>query len=190
GQTRSEDAPAPESIGRLVSDYKQVTCVLRIDLPVPPERRRRVGRAESQLLKDLLLQSPTLIDGKEIPVLVVGINNAVRVDRHRVHTPLKAVRMIVNARHVTKGVTTATERVRVLEPPLDTHVRVELCDEVLLGVGRVRGGSIRRTDRLDVTVRPGAVVIVFDHNRVGVAVAVDARSNVPAEFVRALKLPC
>ena len=110
-----------EYTSMLVSDYKEMTRVLSVDLAVSPDGGWRVGRAEGELLEDLLLQSPTLIDGKEITVLVVRINSAVRVYGHGVDTPLKAVRMIINARHVTRGVAAATQRIRVLKSPLDAH---------------------------------------------------------------------
>ena len=78
----------------LIPDYEQMTCILRVDSSVSGDRGWCIRCPHSQLLEDLLFQSPTLVNGKEVAVLVISVDNTVAVSRHTVDAPLKAIRVI------------------------------------------------------------------------------------------------
>ena len=116
-------------------------------------------------MKDLLLQRAALVNRKQVSVFTVRINNAVGVNRRAVDTPFESVGMIRDAGDRPVGVSCAAQGVCVLELPLDPQSWAELSDEVFLGTGRVCGGPVRRTERIDVTIRAEpAVVIVLDYD--------------------------
>src|SRR5205085_4173253 len=99
-------------------------------------------------------------------------------------------RVIAHTSHRVVWIACATQRVSVLELPLNSKIRAERRDEVLFRVTGVRRIPVGRTDRVVVAVRPDTtVVIVFGDNRVGVAVTADRRRIVPTEDVRVQELP-
>ena len=181
---------ATRHCAELIAHDEQVSVVLCIYLSVGPDGQRCVRRAERKLQELFLLERAALIDGEDVAVLAVGVNHPVTIYAEGVDAPLEAVRVIINARHRPIRLPRATERVRVLEFPLDVHVVVELRDEVSLRVVWCDGCAVGRAKLFDVAVRPGCVVVVFDDNRVGSAVRVDRGRYVPSEGVGALKLPC
>lgn len=182
-----------------VTGDEEVAGVLRVDPAVAADRRRGVGGAEGELLEDLLLQRAALVDGEKVAVFAVRIDDAVAVDDEGVDAPLEAERVIADAGDVAEGVAGAAQGIGVLIAPLDVEVVIELRDEVLLGVTGIRGVAVGRADRVVVAIgADAAVVVVFGDDGVrGVAliivvslrvvviiVLVDARGDVPAEFVR------
>src|SRR5881397_3663794 len=92
GSRMNEGAPAgkrrPEAEKSLFADHKQMAGVLRVNFSVTAQRRRRVSRAQRQLLEDLLLQGPTLVDREQVAVFAVGVDHAVGVNRRSVDAPL------------------------------------------------------------------------------------------------------
>src|SRR5437773_1622082 len=167
-----------------------MAVVLRIELPISADRCRRVCRANRQLLKDLLLQRAIGIDSKEIAILAVSVGNAIVVNRWCVDTPFKAVRVITYASNAVVRVARATQRVGVLEHPLDAQARTERSDEVSLRISRVRGRTVRRAYIWIVTIRSdAAIVIVLGDDRVGIAMSPNGRGIVPPKVVGIEKLP-
>src|SRR5436853_3337514 len=75
---------------QIVADREQMAGVLRVDLAIRAERGRRVGRAQRQLLEDFLAQSASVIDGKQVAIFAVGIDQALRINRKLVDAPLEA----------------------------------------------------------------------------------------------------
>ena len=78
----------------LISDHEQVTCILRVDPSVSGDGGWCIRRPHGQLLEDLLLQSPTLVDGIEVAVLAISVDNPVSIRGHTIDAPLKAIRVI------------------------------------------------------------------------------------------------
>src|SRR5215831_20809895 len=68
----------------LLADHEQRSFVLRVDLPVGADRKRRVRRAESLIEEDVRFQGPTLVDCVQIAVFAVGVDDAVGVDNRRI----------------------------------------------------------------------------------------------------------
>src|SRR2546425_7548848 len=170
----------------LFADHKQMAGVLRVNFSVAAQRRRRVGRAQRQLLEDLLLQTSALADRVQVAVLAVGVYYSVRVNRRSIDAPLEAIRVVRNAGYRAVRISRAAQRVGVLEGPLDGKVRAELSHEELLRTCGVSRRPVGRTYRRDVTVRSETtVMIVLDHDRVGPVVLVDSGGNVPPEIERA-----
>src|SRR5215831_7358685 len=175
----------------LLADHEQRSFVLRIDLPVWADRKRRVRRAESLIEEDVRPQRPTLIDRVQIAVFAVGIHDAVDVDHWSIDAPLEpdvrplSAGGVWNAGERVVRVSRAALVVRVLELPLDVQAGIELGDEE-------RTVLPRRTDRVDVAVRPelrtAAVLVVLDDDRVRRAMLVDGRRGIPAEGIRAEEL--
>jgi len=56
-----------------------------------------LGRAECELLEDLLLQRAIRIQREEVSVFAVSVNDTVSINGHRIHTPFEAVRVIIHA---------------------------------------------------------------------------------------------
>src|SRR6266581_3903649 len=101
---------------------EEVTRVLRVDLAVAADRRRRVGRTEGQLLEDVVTQRSGRQDGVEISILAVRVNRAVAVGDEGVDAPLESHRVVAHAGHVAVRIARAAQMVGVLKAPLDTHV--------------------------------------------------------------------
>src|SRR5262245_53610959 len=100
--------------------------------------------------------------------------------------------MVRNARHTPVRVARAALSVRALEAPFDLHVarvRRELRDEVLLGKGRVRRGTVLRAECFDTAIGAGHVVVVLGDDRVGPIMLVYAGRIVPPEAEVAYELP-
>src|SRR6266705_6817774 len=113
GSRMNEGVPAgkrrPEAEKSLFADDEQMAGVLRVDFPVAAQRRRCVSRAQRELLEDLLLQSPTLVDRKQVAVFAVGVDYAVRVNRRSVDAPLETVRVIRHAGYRSVRVSRAAQ---------------------------------------------------------------------------------
>src|SRR5258706_10673123 len=111
--------PSVESrgLGSVTGD-EEVAGVLRVDLAVAADRRRGVGRAEGELLEDLLLQRAALVESEQVSVFAVRKDDAVTVDDEGVDAPLEAVRVIADAGDVAELVAGAGQRVGVLIAPL------------------------------------------------------------------------
>src|SRR5438034_6245960 len=138
------------------------------------------------MLEDLLLECAALVDGEEITILAVSIDDAVSINSRRIDAPFERVGMVRNACYRPVWIASAALRVGVLELPLDREVRTKLRYEKFLRTRRVRGGPICRTERRDVAVRPkAAVVVVLDDDGVGGVVRIDRNRAVPAKVVRA-----
>src|SRR5207248_6653064 len=105
-----------------------MTRVLRVDLAVAADRGRRVGRADGELLEDVLLLRAALIDRVEVAVLAVRIDDARCIDHEGVDAPLEALRMVADAGDVAVRVARAALGIRVLIAPLDVEALVELRD--------------------------------------------------------------
>jgi len=179
-----------DAMPELIAHHEQVSVVLCVYLSVGPDGQRCIRRAQSKLEKLFLLERAALVEGEDVAILAVRVNHPVTIYAESVYTPLEAMRVIVNARHRPIRLARATECVSVLEFPLDIHVVVELGDEVSLRVVWCGGRAVGRAKLFDAAIRPDRVVVVFDDNRVGSAVRVDRGRHVPAEGVRALKVPC
>src|SRR5262245_13491046 len=151
---------------RRVAHHEKVAEVLRVYLSIGTDRHRRVSRAYRELQESLLPERAALIDRKNVTVLAVGVYNAVAIYAERVHAPLEAVWMIINASDRAIRLASTTERVCVLELPFHPEIGVELSDEVLLGVVRRRGRAIRRANFVIAAVRANRVMIVFGDYRV------------------------
>src|SRR5262249_56408510 len=108
--------------------------------------------------KDLLLEGATLVDGVDVAVLAVGVDDPVAVDRRGVDAPLEAVGVV----RLNDG--------GALELPFDGQAGAQLCDEE---------GS--RRWRPCAWAAVGVVVVVLDHDGIGPAVREDGRGAVPAE---------
>src|SRR2546425_3683040 len=119
----------------LFADHKQMAGVLRVNFSVAAQRRRRVGRAQRQLLEDLLLQTSALADRKQVAVLAVGVYYSVRVNRRSIDAPLEAIGVVRDAGYSAVRISRAAQRVGVLESPLDGQIWAELCDKEFLRTG-------------------------------------------------------
>src|SRR4029079_11925992 len=105
GPMHRASAACSASFAWSVPRDEAVAGVLRVDLAVVADRRRRVRRAEGELLEDLLLQRAALVQREEPAVLAVRVDDAVGVDDERVDAPLEAERMVADAGDVVVRVT-------------------------------------------------------------------------------------
>src|SRR3989442_847228 len=136
GSRMNEGAPAgkrrPEAEKLLFADHKQMAGVLRVNFPVAAQRCRRVSRAQLQLLEDLLLQGPTLVDREQVTVLAVSVYHSVRVNRRSIDAPLEAIVVVRNAGYRAVRISLAAQRVGVLECQLDGQIWSELCENEIV----------------------------------------------------------
>src|SRR4051812_9854647 len=100
-----------------------MTRILGIDFSVVPERGWRVGGTESELLKDLLLQRAALVDGEEVAIFAIRIDDPIGVDRGGVDTPFETERMIRDARNRSIWIPGAALGVRIFILPLNRQGR-------------------------------------------------------------------
>src|SRR5262249_2127870 len=112
------------------SDSKELAEVLRVDAPVLVDGDRRVRRADRLAEEEALRRLAALMDGVENTVLAVGIDDAVRVDRGCVESPLETVRVVDNAVDRAVGVSRTAARVRAREVPLGDERGAQLGDVV------------------------------------------------------------
>ena len=98
--------------------------VLCIYLTVGPDGERCVSSAQRKLQKLFLLECAALVDGEDVAVLTVRVDHPVTIYAESIDAPLEAIWVIINSRHRPIRLSGATERVRVLEFPLDVHVVV------------------------------------------------------------------
>src|SRR5712664_221663 len=145
----------------LIADHEQPAVVLRVDLPVRADGERRVRRADRELGEDGIHQLPVAVDLVEVAVLAVREHGAVDVDGGRVHAPFEAEGMVRRAGECSVRVALATERVRVLEAPVDLEVRRQRGDEVLLGIARIVRVAVGRADGVVVAIRARGAVMVL-----------------------------
>src|SRR5262245_18042495 len=96
-----------------------MAVILRVNLSIAANRRRRVGGADSQLLEDLLSQGSIGVDREEISVFAVRVGDPIAVDGRGVYAPFETRRMIADTRHAVIRIAGATKCVRVLERPFD-----------------------------------------------------------------------
>src|SRR4051812_36164783 len=158
-ETRSPShSPVPRSRS---ADGEQVSCVLRVEPSVRTDRDRGVRRAEGQLQEDLVLEDAALRDRVEIAVLAVCVDRSAVIDGGGVHAPFEAVRLLVDAGHVTVRTAAACLRVRALELPFLLQIRIELRDVV----------SLLRVE------------VFLHHDRIRSVVLPDRGCRVPAEIV-------
>src|SRR5262249_2536691 len=134
------------------ADDKQRAFVLRIDLAVRPDRKRCVRRAERQVEEDVRLQRAALIDGVQIAIFAVRVDDPVHVHDGCIDAPLEPdVRPLVTGgvgptgdRAI--GVARAFLVVGVLELPFNAEARTQLGDEKWTVLSR-------RADAVHVAIR-------------------------------------
>src|SRR5262249_1078985 len=143
---------------------------------VASKRNGGVGGAQRRVQEEALPEGASLLDRVDTTVLAVRVDDAVCVHRGGIDAPFEAARMVVDAAPAAPGIAAAAQGVRVRESPLRREVRAELGDVE-------RSLALRGAERGDGTIRPYAIAVVLEDDRVGPAVAVDGRGEVPPEVV-------
>ena len=99
---------------------EQPTIVLCVDQAVRTDRQRCIGCADGEIQEEALVERAIRVDGIDVPVFTVGVNNTPGVDRGGVDAPFEAVGVRVgNARDGSVRSTAAAIGFRIPESPSD-----------------------------------------------------------------------
>src|SRR5215472_6947071 len=189
-------APGRSLLIRLLpalTENKQVSRVLRVDLPVAADRKGRVCRAEGELQKEPLHPRRVHVedtgvsrrDHVGVSIFALHVHLLLRVDNRSIDAPFEAVRVIGNTTQLPVRLASAAVCFNAMKLPLRHQIGVELGD-VKRPCRNPRGGANRvahvsGAGRIAVEACFLVVVVVFDHDGISAAVRKHRRSRVPAE---------
>src|SRR6476646_4411987 len=90
---------------RGLSSYdKKMPIILGVNSSRAVQGSGSIGRANGELLEDVLKHHASLANGVEVSIFAVGVDGAVGVHHRGVHAPLKAVGMVGNAGDAPIGI--------------------------------------------------------------------------------------
>src|SRR5215472_17545651 len=124
-----ENVPPGAGNGWCVADDKELAFVLRIELSIRSQGSGCVSRSQSFLLKDLLFQSPALIDRIHVAVFAVRVDYSILINDRGIDAPLESMRVVRNTCDCSVRIASAAKGVGALEAPFDVQVMIQLADE-------------------------------------------------------------